>query len=196
MGRTAYSSANRAYPFLQEESEPSGEEMRGGGTRTPGLRFWRRAQCRLAVGLRASVSTNVSSLVRQSGAAPVRLRAVSAATLIEGTDVFARSIAAAGLEVALLSIGVSWLIWHRSSPRLKVTLRSENDADPMQTRLAVEVAGVGRLAVVVRTLGIRDHIVVRPKGSGLSTASLARCGSATVSTSWIRGRAHHTPPES
>ena len=29
MGRTAYSSANRAYPFLQEESEPSEEEMQG-----------------------------------------------------------------------------------------------------------------------------------------------------------------------
>jgi hypothetical protein len=96
---------------------------------------------------------------------------VSAATLIKGTDVFARSIAAAGLAVALLSVGVSWLIWHRSSPRLKVTLRSENDADPTQTRLAVEVASVGRLAVVVRALGIRDHIVVRPKGSGQPTAT-------------------------
>ena len=29
MGQTAYSSANRAYPFLQEESEPSEEEMQG-----------------------------------------------------------------------------------------------------------------------------------------------------------------------
>jgi hypothetical protein len=27
MGRTAYSSANRAYPFLHEEPEPSEEEM-------------------------------------------------------------------------------------------------------------------------------------------------------------------------
>jgi hypothetical protein len=112
------------------------------------------------------VSTNLSSDAGQSGPAPVRLRAVSV-TLIAaaGTDVFARSIAAAGLAVALLSVGVSWLIWHRSSPRLKVTLEARNEADPMQTRLAVEVASVGRLAVVVRALGIRDHIVVRPKGA-------------------------------
>ena len=40
MGRTAYSSANRAYPFLQEESEPSQEEMQGQRGSNPGLRVF------------------------------------------------------------------------------------------------------------------------------------------------------------
>jgi hypothetical protein len=39
MGRTAYSSANRAYPFLQEESEPSEEEMQGRRDSNPAYGF-------------------------------------------------------------------------------------------------------------------------------------------------------------
>jgi hypothetical protein len=50
MGRTAYSSANWAYPFLQEESEPSEEELQGRRdsnprptvleTQAPAMRVW------------------------------------------------------------------------------------------------------------------------------------------------------------
>jgi hypothetical protein len=75
------------------------------------------------------------------------------------TDVVARVIAALGLGVAIVGIGVNWLIWHRSRPRLKVRLRAETDPDPMRGGLAIEVVSVGRLAVVVKSLGLRDHIV-------------------------------------
>jgi hypothetical protein len=53
MGRTAYSSADRAYPFLQEESEPSEAEMQGRRDSNPrGIRFWRAAlyRCKEAGG--------------------------------------------------------------------------------------------------------------------------------------------------
>jgi hypothetical protein len=75
-------------------------------------------------------------------------------------DVLARALAAAGLFVAIAAIVVNWWIWHRSRPRLKVRMRSEPDTDPMRTRLAVDVVSVGRLAVVVKSVGVRDHIVV------------------------------------
>ena len=39
MGRTAYSSANRAYPFLQEDRSRPKKRCRGGETRTPAYGF-------------------------------------------------------------------------------------------------------------------------------------------------------------
>jgi hypothetical protein len=75
------------------------------------------------------------------------------------TDVVARVIAALGLGVAIVGIVVNWLLWYRSRPRLKVRLHAETDPDPMRGALAIEVVSVGRLAVVVKELGLRDHIV-------------------------------------
>lgn len=86
----------------------------------------------------------------------------------ESADPLARLVAAAGLGVALLSLALNWLIWRRSRPRLKVKLSADPDNDPMQTRFVIEVVSVGRLAVVVRSLGVRDHIVVQ-QATGNST---------------------------
>jgi hypothetical protein len=88
-----------------------------------------------------------------------------------GSDVVARWIAAAGLGVALLSVGLNWLIWQRARPRLRVSLRIETDQDPMLGRFVIEVVSVGRIAVVVKSLGVRDHIVV-PGSTGSQTTTL------------------------
>jgi hypothetical protein len=90
-----------------------------------------------------------------------------------GSDVVARSIAVAGLAVALLSVGLNWLIWHRASPRLKVRLRIESDQDPILGRFVIEVVSVGRIAVVVRSLGVRDHIVVQGSSGSKPTTLLS-----------------------
>jgi hypothetical protein len=75
-----------------------------------------------------------------------------------GSDTFARIIGAAGVGLGLLSLGLTRMIWHWSRPRLRVRIRINDD--PGGSRLVVEVVSVGRLAVVLKSIGVRDHIVV------------------------------------
>jgi hypothetical protein len=89
------------------------------------------------------------------------------------TDLVARSIAAAGLAVAVLSVALNWLIWHRSRPRLRVRIRVEPDQEPLRGRFVIEVVSVGHLAVVVKSLGVRDHIVIQGSTGSNSTTLLS-----------------------
>jgi hypothetical protein len=44
--------------------------------------------------------------------------------------------------------------------------------DPMKSRFLIEITSVGRLAVVLRSLGVRDHIVVQGTSTPTTLLSL------------------------
>lgn len=75
-------------------------------------------------------------------------------------DVPARIIGGLGLVVAVASLGLTWYLWWRAGPRLQVSafVRAETAA------IHVEAASIGRIAVTLRQLEIRDHFTVTAPG--------------------------------
>jgi hypothetical protein len=100
-------------------------------------------------------------------------------------DLLARAIALAGVALALAGIVVNWLQWHRSGPSLKVTafVRAEAAA------IRVEVASTGRLTATVRSVELREELII-PTGSGRTgTQTITRWSIVVVPTDTAPGAA-------
>jgi hypothetical protein len=70
-------------------------------------------------------------------------------------DIAARVIGGIALVIAIVNIGVTVTLWQRSGPRLRVRLRREEHP---RDRLVIEVSNVGRMAILVKELGLEDRI--------------------------------------
>jgi hypothetical protein len=84
-------------------------------------------------------------------------------------DLPARIIAAAGLVIALGSIGLTWYLWQRSGPALRVGAFVR----PETGTVRIEVASTGRLTATVRRLELRDQFVLKTRG-GYKTEPISR----------------------
>lgn len=72
-------------------------------------------------------------------------------------DLLARVIAVAGLLVALGSIAVTWYLWQRSGPTLRVSSFVRAD----RGTLHLEITNSGRMPAVVRRIEVRDYFRLR-----------------------------------
>lgn len=84
-------------------------------------------------------------------------------------DQTARIFSGVSLVVSLLSIGLTLYLWHRSGPILVVTV----GAHFASGRIRIRVANIGRLAVAVNRVELRDHFVMRTT-QGQQTNPIAR----------------------
>jgi hypothetical protein len=84
-------------------------------------------------------------------------------------DWVARGIGLAGLILSIAGLGLTAFLWWREGPRLRVTafVRPESSA------VRIEVASLGRLAVTVQLIELRDEFVLRVK-SGSTTEPVSR----------------------
>jgi hypothetical protein len=83
-------------------------------------------------------------------------------------DVVARVIGIAALVIALGSIGVTWWLWARSGPQLKIRLSHEkHPSDRLRDKLVVQVMNIGRMPILVKEMGIEDRV---PTGQGSATS--------------------------
>lgn len=85
-------------------------------------------------------------------------------------DWIARAIAALGLAVSVVGLGLTLFLWRREGPRLKVTAFVRVDGGTVH----VEVASVGRIAVTLRQLEIRDHFTMNTSRGGYKTVAVSR----------------------
>ena len=85
-------------------------------------------------------------------------------------DVVARAVAVAGLAVAIGGIALTWWLWRRSGPAIRVSafVRLEHGG------IHIEVASTGRLTVTVRQLELRDHLVLRTSRERYETVPTSR----------------------
>ena len=63
--------------------------------------------------------------------------------------------------LAAASIGLTYFLWYRSGPHLKVTVfvRAESGT------IHIEVSNTGRLGATVKNIELRDHLVVKTPNS-------------------------------
>jgi hypothetical protein len=81
-------------------------------------------------------------------------------------DILTRAIAIAALAIALGNIVVTWWLWTRSGPRIKVGLKREDHPnDRLKDRLVVKVSNTGRMPVLVKEVGIEDRVATGSAGS-------------------------------
>lgn len=92
------------------------------------------------------------------------LRAMAAAAAV---DVVARVTGITGLVLAAASLTLTWYLWHRSGPKLKVTafVRAETGT------VHIEVVNAGRLTATIKQILLRDHLPVQ---TGNSRTSISR----------------------
>lgn len=82
-------------------------------------------------------------------------------------DWWARGLAIAGLVLTVGHLVVNVLIFNRAGGRLRVRIKlRKHPYDPLQHHVVVEVANVGRLAVLVRQVGCSE--VRQKNGPALS----------------------------
>jgi hypothetical protein len=88
--------------------------------------------------------------------------------ILAAPDIVARVIGISGIALAAFSIALTWYLWHRSGPRLKVTAFVRAETGTVQ----IEVVNAGRLSATIRQIELRDHFVLR--GSAGSTEPTSR----------------------
>ena len=76
-------------------------------------------------------------------------------------DDFARWVAAAGLLLGAVSLFLTWYLWQRGGPKLRVTAFVKAEA----ASIHIEVTSVGRLAATVRAIELRDQTLINPQAS-------------------------------
>jgi len=76
-------------------------------------------------------------------------------------DVAARTIAIISLVASIAALGLTWYLWNRSGPKLAVTCFVKADTGTIR----INVANKGRLAATVRTVELRDRLVIQSTGS-------------------------------
>src|SRR5262245_58614666 len=85
-------------------------------------------------------------------------------------DVAARVIGIVALVIALLNIGVTWILWLQSGPRIRVRFwRDERPSD----WFLIDVANVGRMAVLVKSIGLEDRITTSSPANTISYISMS-----------------------
>ncbi len=72
-------------------------------------------------------------------------------------DMPARVLAVVGLVVAIAGVALTFLLWYRSGPRLRVTAFTRGETGTIH----IEIASTGRLAATVRRIEIRDRFVLQ-----------------------------------
>jgi hypothetical protein len=75
-------------------------------------------------------------------------------TAAASVDVVARITGISGLVLAVGSLILTWYLWHRSGPKMKITafVRAETGT------VHIEVINSGRLTATVRQIVLRDHL--------------------------------------
>ena len=89
-------------------------------------------------------------------------------------DMLTRAAAFLGLGLSAVSIAVTWYLWSRSGPRLKVNTHYWH-VGGLDPRLYVEVRNLGRLPAIVHRIecvyewegGIPHHVPIRPNSDPL-----------------------------
>lgn len=76
-------------------------------------------------------------------------------------DVAARTIAIISLVVSVAALALTWYLWHRSGPRLAVTCFVKADTGTIR----INVANNGRLSATVRSVELRDRLVIQSGSS-------------------------------
>jgi hypothetical protein len=88
-------------------------------------------------------------------------------TAAASVDVVARITGISGLVLAVGGLVLTWYLWHRSGPKLKVTafVRAETGT------VHIDVSNSGRLTATVRQILLRDHLSIPTSGAGTTAIS-------------------------
>lgn len=81
-------------------------------------------------------------------------------------DVVARAIGIAALAIAAINVAVTVVLWRWSGPWIKVRLKRVQHP---QDRLVIEVSNIGRMAVLIKEIGLEDRVPTGGPGSDTTT---------------------------
>lgn len=90
----------------------------------------------------------------------------------------ARIIAAISAVISVISIAVTYALWFRSGPRLKV----EAFVQAATGMVHIEVSSTGRLAATVRAVELRDETTLRPSTGSIRPLSRWSVGASVNRT--------------
>jgi hypothetical protein len=85
-------------------------------------------------------------------------------------DDVARWVGGAGLVLSLASLALTWYLWQRGGPVLRVTAFVKAES----ASIHIEVISVGRLPATVRAIELRDQTVLNPQASRSDRTVLVR----------------------